>query len=63
MRSTLLAGGLAFFLIAWGWAQPRQAGPVRFEGARVITGEASAPIADAAFIVESGRFTVVGARS
>lgn len=31
-----------------------------FEGARLLTGEGGAPIADAAFIVESGRFTAVG---
>src|SRR6266581_8324583 len=31
-----------------------------FEGARLITGDASAPVADAAFIVENGRFTAVG---
>ena len=31
-----------------------------FEGPRLLTGEGGAPIADAAFIVESGRFTAVG---
>jgi imidazolonepropionase-like amidohydrolase len=31
-----------------------------FEGARLIVGDGSAPIADAAFIVENGRFTAVG---
>src|SRR5262245_65871281 len=33
-----------------------------FEGARLITGDASAPIEDSAFLVEGGRFTQVGRR-
>jgi imidazolonepropionase-like amidohydrolase len=31
-----------------------------FEGARLITGDGSAPVADSAFIVENGHFTAVG---
>ena len=31
-----------------------------FEGARLIVGDGSAPLADAAFVVENGRFTMVG---
>src|SRR4029077_14524069 len=31
-----------------------------FEGARLITGDGSAPVADSAFIVENGRCTAVG---
>src|SRR5438477_11641250 len=31
-----------------------------FEGARLIIGDGSAPIADSAFVVENGRFTAVG---
>jgi imidazolonepropionase-like amidohydrolase len=31
-----------------------------YEGARLIVGDGSAPIPDAAFIVENGRFTAVG---
>src|SRR5713101_1563283 len=31
-----------------------------FEGARLITGDSSAPVADSAFVVENGRFTAVG---
>jgi len=31
-----------------------------FEGARLIAGDGSAPVADAVFIVENGRFTAVG---
>jgi imidazolonepropionase-like amidohydrolase len=38
-----------------------QSRPVLFEGARLISGEPSPPLADAAFIVENGRFTAVGA--
>jgi imidazolonepropionase-like amidohydrolase len=33
-----------------------------FEGARLITGDGSAPIEDAAFVVENGRITQVGRR-
>src|SRR5713101_5402211 len=39
-------------------AQPT--GGTVFEGARLITGDSSAPVADSAFVVENGRFTVVG---
>src|SRR3989442_9759915 len=31
-----------------------------FEGARLITGDGSAPVADSAFVVENDRFTAVG---
>jgi len=31
-----------------------------YEGARLIIGDGSAPVADSAFVVENGRFTVVG---
>jgi len=37
-------------------------GVTLFEGARVITGDGSAPIEDAAFLVENGRFSRVGRR-
>jgi imidazolonepropionase-like amidohydrolase len=33
-----------------------------FEGARLITGDDGAPIEDSAFVVENGKFTVVGRR-
>src|SRR5262249_9582808 len=42
-------------------AQP-PAGATVFEGARLIVGDGSAPIADSAFLVENGRFTAVGRR-
>jgi imidazolonepropionase-like amidohydrolase len=38
----------------------RPAAATVFEGARLIVGDGSAPIADSAFIVENGRFTAVG---
>ena len=38
----------------------RPAAVTVFEGARLIVGDGSAPIADSAFIVENGRFTAVG---
>jgi virginiamycin B lyase len=36
--------------------------PTIFEGARVITGDGQAPIENAAFVVENGRFTQVGVK-
>ena len=42
-------------------AQAQQPAAVTvFEGARLITGDGSAPVADSAFIVENGHFTAVG---
>jgi len=45
-------------------AQPAQADPptVIFEGARLITGTDGPPIEDSAFVVQGGRFLVVGRR-
>ena len=64
-RNALLAAGL--FLIATGiWPAagqaPRPTGATVFEGARLITGDGSAPIEDAAFVVENSRITAVGRR-
>ncbi len=39
-----------------------QAGVTVFEGARLIVGDGSAPIENAAFVVQNNRFTQVGAR-
>ena len=39
-----------------------QAGALWFEGARLVVGDGSAPIEDAAFLVEGGTFTWVGRR-
>src|SRR5690242_6722991 len=38
----------------------RPAAATVFEGARLITGDGSAPVTDSAFLVENGRFTAVG---
>ena len=61
---------IAFFssalFLATGWLAPlvvEAQQPTRvtvFEGARLIVGDGSAPVADAAFIVANGRFTAVG---
>ena len=52
--------------LASGWAaigRARQAAsPVLYEGARLIAGDGRAPIEDAAFLVELGRFTRIGRR-
>lgn len=45
------------------WAQTQTgSGAVVYEGARLIIGDASAPIENGAFVVENGRFTAVGPR-
>ncbi len=51
-------------LVAWSSFAGGQAPPSAtvFEGARLITGDGSAPIENSAFIVENGRFTRVGRR-
>ncbi|MGH9785531.1 MAG: hypothetical protein ACRD88_15240, partial [Terriglobia bacterium] len=41
---------------------PGTAGATVFEGARLITGDGSAPIEDSAFNVTNGQFTQVGRR-
>jgi imidazolonepropionase-like amidohydrolase len=50
----------------WGWAvvnHARQTGDsALYEGARVIAGDGKAPVENAAFVVENGRFTRVGRR-
>ena len=50
---------IALFLVVVVEAQQPAAVTV-FEGARLITGDGSAAVADSAFIVENGRFTEVG---
>lgn len=45
-----------------GAQQPAGAGSTLYEGARLITGDGSAPIERAAFLVENARFTRVGRR-
>jgi imidazolonepropionase-like amidohydrolase len=61
--SLLLAAGLlsaAFWSQAGG--QVRTTGVTVFEGARLITGDGSAPLENSAFIVENNLFTRVGRR-
>jgi imidazolonepropionase-like amidohydrolase len=61
----LLAVTCLFFAAAWSWradGQTRTAGATVFEGARLITGDGSAPIENSAFVVENNRFTRVGRR-
>src|SRR5215471_13314732 len=62
---TLLAVVLAL-VAACSWPAagqaPRPVGAVVFEGARVITGDGSSAIEDAAFVVENSRITAVGRR-
>src|SRR5437660_11140769 len=57
----VLSIGLVFFLLPQSQAVSAQGGAATvFEGARLITGDGSAPVADSAFVVENGRFTAVG---
>src|ERR1700730_4091386 len=64
-RNALLAAGLflvaAYSSPAAGQA-PRPTGATVFEGARLIIGDGSAPIEDAAFVVENTRISAVGRR-
>ena len=59
----LSVGSATFFLVGLSWSEVRQAATqpaTLFEGARVIVGDASAPIEDSAFLVERSRITRVG---
>ena len=64
-RNAVLAAGL-FLVAAYSWPAagqaPRPTGATVFEGARLIIGDGSAPIEDAAFVVENTRITAVGRR-
>ena len=58
-----LAGLFAIVLfLATGCSTPETTAVTVFEGARLIAGDDSEPIEDAAFIVENDRFTAVGRR-
>jgi imidazolonepropionase-like amidohydrolase len=61
LPAAVLALIAACSLPAAGQAQ-RPIGAVVFEGARVITGDGSAPIEDGTFVVENSRITAVGRR-
>jgi imidazolonepropionase-like amidohydrolase len=66
MRYLLLAASLLFTSACSGQVAPQtsQAGGVTvFEGARLITGDGSAPIENSAFVVENNQFTAVGRRN
>src|SRR5262245_46941687 len=54
--------GIALSLLATSEPVSAQRGTTAtvFEGARLITGDGSAPVADSAFVVANGRFTAVG---
>ena len=60
---TFLAGLFSIaLLLATGCSTPETSTATVFEGARLIVGDGSEPIEDAAFIVENDRFTAVGRR-
>jgi imidazolonepropionase-like amidohydrolase len=66
MSNVILSG--LFFLVAACAAPPTSQPPaaarsvILFEGARLITGDGTAPIEDSAFVVEDGTFSAVGRR-
>lgn len=63
MRSAnwiLMARLVATGCVAVAVAAQQPASVTVYEGARLITGDGSAPVADSAFIVENGHFTAVG---
>ena len=61
-RCAVLALLLAF-AATWSWPAAAQTpGAAVFEGARLITGDGSPPIEDAAFVVENSRIAAVGRR-
>lgn len=67
-QTSMFAAPVAVALLALGAcgkssapAAPPQSNAVVFEGARLITGDGSAPIENGAFVVDAGRFVAVGA--
>ena len=65
MPATLPVGLLLTLLAACagGDAGPEGGSVTVYEGARLLVGDGSEPIEDAVFVVEDGRFTVVGPRA
>ncbi len=60
-----LLGMVCLFLAAWPWqanGQDRTSNVTVYEGARLITGDGSAPIENSAFVVVNNQFTQVGRR-
>ena len=65
MRYLLLAASLVVTSACSGQVErqsPQTTGVTLFEGARLITGDGSAPIENSAFIVDNNQFTAVGRR-
>src|SRR5262245_65719101 len=63
LRSLLAAALIASAMSVALRSQPQTgSGPVLYEGARLIIGDASAPIEHGAMLVVNGRFTAVGPR-
>src|SRR5262245_3878467 len=65
MRYFILAASLLFTSACSGQVErqpPQAAGVTAFEGARLITGDGSAPIENSVFIVTNNQFTAVGRR-
>ena len=61
----LLAASLLFISACSGQVErqaPQAVGVTAFEGARLITGDGSAPIEDSVFIVDNNHFTAIGRR-
>src|SRR6478609_3477360 len=52
----------ALFLVGCSKSTPEPGAPVLYEGARLITGDGTAPIEDSAFLVVNGEFKGVGKR-
>jgi imidazolonepropionase-like amidohydrolase len=64
LRLLVTACLIAALVAAWRLSGQAQTGGVTvFQGARLITGDGSAPIEDSAFIVQNDQFTRVGRRS
>jgi imidazolonepropionase-like amidohydrolase len=62
MRRSFLAAACVAALLAWGAGRSaaQAPGPVLYEHARLIIGDASVPIEDGAFLVDSGRIRAIG---
>ncbi len=64
-NSSYAFAATCLLLAAGGWfrlASQAATGVTVFEGARLITGDGSAPIENSAFVVENNQFTRVGRR-
>src|SRR5215468_9902041 len=59
-RNVMYLAGLSLIALLVTPIINAQQGATVYEGARLITGDGSAPITDSAFVVENGHFTAVG---